>query len=173
MVCWEYHLIPRKSLCKAKTFSFKMAIFVYTGSDLVLRKNFGQFHMERFYISENLIAKGILEQIFKVIAQETTSAEPFIFESVRKMVYSAIIYSQNIPSGKLITWVIKNFLLEKANIIRRTRKATGFKYLRVNCLEINQGTSECQTHFSDKTRKKRSKTKKLKITVKFYIFEIV
>ena len=34
------------------------------------------------------------------------------------------------------------------------RKATGFKFLRVNCLEINQVTSKCQMEFVDKTCKK-------------------
>ena len=38
-----------------------------------------------------------------------------------------------------------------------TRKATGFKCLRVNYCEINQVTSKCQVDFLNKTRKKRTK----------------
>ena len=56
-------------------------------------------------------------------------------------------------------------------VIIKTRKATGFKSLRINCWKINQATSRCQIDFSDKTCKKRFKTKK-NITIKFYIFEI-
>ena len=32
----------------------------------------------------------------------------------------------------------------KSNLYGKTRKATGFKFLRVNCWEINQVTSKCQ-----------------------------
>ena len=35
----------------------------------------------------------------------------------------------------------------KAALYGKARKATGFKSLRVNCLEINQLTSKCQQVF--------------------------
>ena len=35
----------------------------------------------------------------------------------------------------------------KAALYGKARKATGFKSLRVNCLEINQVTSKCQQVF--------------------------
>ena len=41
-----------------------------------------------------------------------------------------------------------------------TRKATGFKALRINYCEINEITSKCQTDFLDKTCKKCLKQKK-------------
>ena len=41
-----------------------------------------------------------------------------------------------------------------------TRKTTGFKFLRVNCREINQVTSKYQIAFLDNTSKKRSKIRK-------------
>ena len=54
-----------------------------------------------------------------------------------------------------------------------TRKATGFKSLRVNCREINQVKSICEMDILNKTCKKRSKTEKENITIKFYVFQIV
>ena len=39
-------------------------------------------------------------------------------------------------------------------LLIETRKATGFKFLRENCWEINQVTSKCQMHFSNKISKK-------------------
>ena len=38
-----------------------------------------------------------------------------------------------------------------------TRKASGIKFLRVNCWEINHVTSKCLIDFSDKTCKKKKK----------------
>ena len=32
----------------------------------------------------------------------------------------------------------------------KTRKATSFKYLQINCWQINQATSKCKIHFLDK-----------------------
>ena len=52
-------------------------------------------------------------------------------------------------------------------------RATGFKPQRVNCWEINQVTSKCQMDFLQKTCKDKSKTKKVKISIEFYIFELV
>ena len=57
--------------------------------------------------------------------------------------------------------------------VNKTRKATGFKSLQVNCRDINQVTSKYQMYFLDKTCKKRSKTEKVNIAIEFYIFEIV
>ena len=54
-----------------------------------------------------------------------------------------------------------------------TRKATGFNSLRVNCWEINQVTSKCKMDYFDKACKKRSKTEKVNITIKSYIFKTV
>ena len=42
----------------------------------------------------------------------------------------------------------------------KTRKATDFKLVRVNCCEINQLTSKYQMDFSGKTCKNRSRTEK-------------
>ena len=39
----------------------------------------------------------------------------------------------------------------------KTRKASGIKFLRVNCWEINHVTSKCLIDFSDKTCKKKKK----------------
>ena len=47
----------------------------------------------------------------------------------------------------------------------RTRKATGFKSLRLNYWEINQATSKCQIDFWTKLAKK--------VTVKFCILKLV
>ena len=65
-------------------------------------------------------------------------------------------------------------LCEKQNARKlvRTRQATGFKSLRVNCWEINQVTSKCQIDFLEKTCKGKSKTEKVNITIGFYIFKI-
>ena len=53
-----------------------------------------------------------------------------------------------------------------------TRKATDFKSLRVNCWEINMVTSKCQMDFWTNLQK-MSKIEKSKITIKFYIFQII
>ena len=57
--------------------------------------------------------------------------------------------------------------------LNTTRKTTVFKCLRVNCWDINQETSKCQTDFLGKSCKERSKTEEANITIGFYIFEIV
>ena len=54
-----------------------------------------------------------------------------------------------------------------------TKKATGSKSLEINCWEINQVTSKCQTDFLNKTFKKMPKTELKNITIEFYIFEEV
>ena len=55
----------------------------------------------------------------------------------------------------------------------KTRKATGFKSLRVNYWEINHVKSKCHMDFLDKTCKVRSKIEKVNTTIDFYTFEIV
>ena len=53
------------------------------------------------------------------------------------------------------------------------KKAIGFKSHRVNYWEINQVASKCQMDFLNKTYKKASATKKVNITIEFYIFKTV
>ena len=52
-------------------------------------------------------------------------------------------------------------------ILLKTRKVTDFKSLPVDCWKNNQVTSKCQIDFLDETCKKRSKTEKVSITIKF------
>ena len=62
----------------------------------------------------------------------------------------------------------------KTALYGKTRKATGFKSLRVNCWEINEVTNiKMPTDFLNKPCKKRFKTGKVNITIEFDIFEIV
>ena len=58
----------------------------------------------------------------------------------------------------------------KTGLHGKTRKATGFKSLRVNCWEINQVTSKCQQISEIKLVEKGVK---VSTTIEFYIFEIV
>ena len=53
-----------------------------------------------------------------------------------------------------------------------TRKASGFKSLRLNFWDINQATSKCQSDFWTKLAKE-SKIEKMNITIKFCIFKLV
>ena len=65
------------------------------------------------------------------------------------------------------------YLKNKKIFLNETKKATVFKSLRINCWEINQVTSKCQTDFFGQNfQKKWSKTEKENVTIKFYIFEI-
>ena len=50
----------------------------------------------------------------------------------------------------------------------QARKATGLKSLQINYWVINQEVSKCQMGILDKTFKKKSKTEKKNITIKFY-----
>ena len=52
------------------------------------------------------------------------------------------------------------YFKNKKSFKDETRKATGFKSLRINCWEINQVTSKCQISFLNKTCKNRPKTEK-------------
>ena len=58
-------------------------------------------------------------------------------------------------------------------LLIETKKANGFRSLRVNCHEIYQVTPKCQIDFFGKTFRQRSKTEQVNITIAFYIFEIV
>ena len=53
---------------------------------------------------------------------------------------------------------------------KKTRKATGFKSLRVNSWEIDQVTSKWQKDFLDKTC--RPKKEKVNSTTELYLFEL-
>ena len=73
-----------------------------------------------------------------------------------------------------IPWALGDFLRLNTNgKLKERAKATGFKSLRINCWEINQVISKCQMDLLNKTCKKRSKTERKNITIKFEIFQIV
>ena len=75
-----------------------------------------------------------------------------------------MITNQNegqVPDTKLLAWDLSSFI--------KTRKSTGFKPLQVNW-EINQLKTKSQIDFFNKIFKKRSKTKKVNISIEFYIF---
>ena len=64
-----------------------------------------------------------------------------------------------------------NWSIIERNQIKYNKKNHCFKMSASKCWEINQVTSKCQTDFLGKSCKERSK--KVNITIGFYIFEIV
>ena len=62
--------------------------------------------------------------------------------------------------------------MTESNKFLGTRKATGFKSLRVNCWKIDQVTSKWQMDFLSKTCTKGLKQKN-NMTIEIYMFEIV
>ena len=79
----------------------------------------------------------------------------------KKYILYKYISKQNTDDTKCKIWKLK-----------LTRKATGFKSLS-NLLGDRSGSIKIPKNVLDKTCKKSSKTDKMNITIKFYIFKIV
>ena len=95
-------------------------------------------------------------------------SERLTWRKVKQMVITNYLYL-----SVKVEWYIKWLTFPIYSIYIETRKATGFKPLRVNYREINQRTSKFQIDFWTKLAKIRSKTEKVNTTIESCIFELV
>ena len=99
-------------------------------------------------------AKAKLSPLYRVA--------PFLNFDQKKMVMNAFFKTQ------FNYWPLV-LMLHSCKLINNTRKATGFKFLQINCCEINQVTS---SGFFGQNLQKMVQNRKVTITIEFYIFKI-